>query len=127
MTGVTVEREGAGLLMADLEQTLRALIEEGVQRALRKELRLAIEELRSAAPTAKEFLSVQEAAELVDVSQTTVREWMAAGLRHYQKGRVVRLRRSELLAFLSVKSPQAEAEVDVEQHAVAILAKARGG
>ena len=113
--------------MADLEQTLRALIGEGVQRALRKELRLAIEELRSAAPTVKEFLSVQEAAELVDVSATTVREWMAAGLRHYQKGRVVRLRRSELLAFLSVKSPQAEAEVDVEQHAVAILAKARGG
>jgi hypothetical protein len=33
----------------------------------------------------------------------------------------------ELLAFLSVESPQAEAEVDVEQHAVAILAKARGG
>jgi len=70
---------------------------------------------------------VQEAAELMDVSETTIREWMAAGLRRYQKGRVVRLRRSELLAFLSVESPPAEPEVDMEQYAVGILARARGG
>jgi hypothetical protein len=48
-------------------------------------------------------------------------------MKRYGQGRVVRLRRSELLAFLSVDNQQAEAEADVEQNAVAILARARGG
>jgi excisionase family DNA binding protein len=110
-----------------IDDAVRAVLRDEMRRVFREELRLVIQELQSGAPTPKEFLSVQEAAELVDVSETTARDWMAAGLRHYQQGRVVRLRRSELLAFLSVESPRAEAEVDVEQHAVAILAKARGG
>jgi|SRR5215472_14443661 len=104
-----------------------ALFRDEMRRVFRDELRLAIQDLQASTPTPKEFLSVQEAAELLDVSETTVREWMAAGLRHYQQGRVVRLRRSDLMAFLAVYDRKKKLEVDVEEHAVAILTRTRGG
>ncbi len=110
-----------------LEDSVRAVVREEMKRVLREELRATIDALRAGTNAKNEFLSVKEAAELTRVSETTVREWMANGLRHYKQNRVVRLRRSELLAFLSMDSLQAQAEVDVEQRAVAILAKARGG
>ena len=113
--------------LATIDDAVRAVVRDEMRRVFREELRLAIQELQSGAATPKEFLSVQEAAELVDVSETTVREWLAAGLRQYKQGRVLRLRRCELLAFLAVQCPQSEAEADVEQNAVAILGKARGG
>ncbi len=107
------------------EETLGAIIEAKLAPVL-AELRLAIHELRSAPSTQKEFLSVAEVAELFDVSETTVREWMAKGLRQYKQGRVLRVRRAELLAFLSANAPEVEPEVDVEKRAVTFLAGRRG-
>jgi excisionase family DNA binding protein len=104
-----------------------ALFRDELRRAFRDELRLAIQGLEASTPTPKEFLSVREAAELLDVSETTVREWIAAGLRPYQQGRVVRLHRPELLAFLAVVDRGKKLEVDVEEHAVALLTRARKG
>jgi len=104
------------------EETLGAILEAKLAPVV-AELRHAIEELRSAPSTSKEFLSVREAAELLDVSETTVREWMANGLKYYQQGRVVRLRRSELLAFLSANRQEQEPEVNMEQKVTAFLAR----
>jgi len=72
-----------------IDQAVRAVVREELHSVFREELRLAVQELQSATPTPKEFLSVPDAAELLDVSQTTVREWMANGLRHYRQGRVL--------------------------------------
>jgi excisionase family DNA binding protein len=106
------------------EETLGAILEAKLAPIL-SELRLAVQELRAAPQTQKEFLSVHEAAELVDVSETTVREWVSKGLRQYKQGRVVRLRRSELLAFLSADPEQIKTEVDMEGKAIAFLARTR--
>ena len=109
-----------------LEESVRAVVREEMKRVLREELRAAIEELRGLPSAAeKEFLSVKEAADLTDVSQTTVREWMTKGLKRYGQGHVVRIRRVELLAFLSANSQEVEEQIDVEEHAVAILGRSR--
>ncbi len=111
--------------LGTIDDAVRAIVREELRRGFREELRLALQDLQAATPAPKEFLSVLEAADLVDVSETTVREWMAKGLRYYRQGRVLRIRRSELLAFLAVNAPEVEQEVDVEQKAVAFLARAR--
>ncbi len=113
-----------------VDDAVRSVLREEVRKIVREEFRAAVEELRTLPPaTQKEFLSVEEAADLVDVSETTVREWLAKGLKQYKQGRVLRIRRSELLAFLSASnnSPEVGAEVDVEKRAVAILARSRRG
>jgi len=110
-----------------LEETVRAVLREEMKRVLREELRSAIEQLRAAPNAASEFLSVKEAAELTRVSEATVRDWMTRGLKRYGQGHVVRIRRGELLRFLSPDADGAGKEIDIEEHAVAILGRARGG
>ena len=114
-------------IIGSIDDAVRVIVRDELRRVLREEMRFAVSELQSATPAPKEFLSVAEAAALLDVSETTVREWMANGLKRYGQDRVVRIRRSELLAFLSANPQEAKEEIDVEQKAVAFLARARGG
>ena len=109
-----------------LEETVRAVLREEMKRVLREELRSAIEQLRAAANAESEFLSVKEAAELTRVSEATVRDWMTRGLKRYGQGHVVRIRRTELLRFLSAGTDSAGKEIDIEEHAIAILGRTRG-
>jgi len=109
-----------------LEESVRAVVREELKRVLREELRLAIEQLRAAPNAESEFLSVKEAAQLTRVSEATVRDWMTRGLRRYGQGHVVRIRRAELLRFLSASTDSAGKEIDIEEHAIAILGRTRG-
>jgi excisionase family DNA binding protein len=109
-----------------LEESVRIVVREEMQRVLRQELGAIVEAVRSAPKTGEiEFLSVAEAAQLAQVSEATVREWMTKGLKRYGQGRVVRIRRPELLAFLSSNPESAAEEMDVEERAVSILSRAR--
>src|SRR6266851_2329789 len=104
-----------------IDDGLRELVREEMRRVLREDLLPVISELQSATPAQREFLPVPEAAELLRVSETTVREWMANGLMHYKHGKVTRIRRSDLLAFLSWQASH-EAEADnMEQKVTAFL------
>ena len=109
-----------------LEESVRAVVREEMKRVLREELRAAIEQLGAAPNAGNEFLSVKEAAELTRVSEATVREWMTRGLKRYGQGHVVRIRRAELLLFLSSGTDNAGEDIDIEDHAIAILGRTRG-
>ena len=109
-----------------LEESMRTVVREEMKRVLREELRAAIEQLRAAPNADNEFLSVKEAAELTRVSEATVRDWMTRGLKRYGRGHVVRIRRAELLLFLSAGKDSAGEDVDIEDHAIAILGRTRG-
>lgn len=51
-------------------------------------------------PTEKALLSQAQAAALIDVSVSTIRNWLRDGkLKRYGSGRVVRVARAELLAL----------------------------
>lgn len=53
----------------------------------------------------KEFLTKEEAAELIGVHPETIRRWhLKEGLKVYKFGRTLRIRRQDLLDFLSQKS-----------------------
>lgn len=68
-----------------------------------------------------EFLKVKEAAALVRGCASTIRDWMRKGkLRRYGEGRLVRVRRAELLALMERGGSQATSEEDV---AASILGK----
>jgi excisionase family DNA binding protein len=108
-----------------LEESVRAVVREEMKRVLREELRAAIEQLRAAPNAGNEFLSVKEAAELTRVSEATVRDWMKRGLKRYGQGHVVRIRRAELLLFLSASTDSAGEDIDIEDHAIAILRSTR--
>jgi len=109
-----------------LDESVRAVVREELKRVLREELRSAIEQLRAAPNAEAEFLSVKEAAELTRVSEATVRDWMTKGLKRYGQGHVVRIRRAELLLFLSAGTDGEGKEIDIEEHAIAILGRTRG-
>jgi excisionase family DNA binding protein len=75
------------------ESALRALVSEEVRRALREEL--------SQAPSHDEFLPVADAARIAAVHADTIRAWIAMGrLVRYSAGRELRVKRSDLEAFL---------------------------
>lgn len=72
-----------------------------------------------------EFLTYEQAARLLQVGASTVRAWCSSGrLRRYGAGRVVRVRREEVLAVLQ-PTGASEANDDAAAKAAAILAKGR--
>jgi excisionase family DNA binding protein len=98
------------------EGRFRELVESAVRKVLREERARA-----ARAPDEDDvFLSIAEAARLASVAGGTIRAWVKAGKLHrYGAGeRVVRVRRSELLAFLERAgngSPSDEAYLSPEQ------------
>lgn len=67
-----------------------------------RHLLLASEPPREAGATPEPWLSIERAAAYADVSQDTVRNWIAAGrLKIGREGRVIRVRASEIDAMLT--------------------------
>lgn len=107
------------------EETLAALLEAKIA-PLRQELAsLRAEVCGSGRPGSGEYLSPKEAGELVGVNPATVRGWIAGGLRHYGRGRVLRVRRDELQAFLSDRQQGHDAKQTPEQEAVVLMSRRR--
>jgi excisionase family DNA binding protein len=110
-----------------LEDTVRTLIREEVQRVLREELPAAIAELRPASDAGEQYLSVDKAAAIADVHPDTVRTWVKSGrLPEHRAGRELRILRSDLRRFLASVSANGH-RASAEQEAVAILARRRSG
>jgi excisionase family DNA binding protein len=89
-----------------------AALKEIVREAVRDEVRAAVRDLFPAAPPpASDYLTVQQAADLIKVTPATVREWIrhkklpAACLADDGKRKEYRVRRSDLEAFLTRARP----------------------
>ena len=91
---------------------LRAIVAEELREVLRQELRGAGRGLARG-----DLISTTEAADLAAVTPETIRKWMDAGkLRRHNAGRVRRVSRRELQAFLgreqssALRSPEQAAD-----------------
>jgi excisionase family DNA binding protein len=106
-----------------LDEAIRAAVHEEVHPLL-LEL-VALREQLASARSANEFLSTKEAAALVHANPATIRGWLSGGLRSYGQGRLVRIRRDELLAFMANRGKDNAAR-SVEEEAVILLRGHRG-
>jgi excisionase family DNA binding protein len=86
---------GRGDVTAD--EFLRVLVRQEVERALREQ----------AKPPPSDWLSTDEAAELVGVRPKTVRSWVAAGMPATRRGRRLVIARRVLEAYRSGATPEA--------------------
>jgi excisionase family DNA binding protein len=76
-------------------------------------------------PADAEYLTVAQAAQLANVADATIRAWTKRGaLPRHGRGRVFRIRRVELEAFL--KGPPEDRPPDPDEQAAKILARRRG-
>jgi excisionase family DNA binding protein len=79
-------------------------------------------------PEEAEYLTYAQAAALLQVCPTTVRALCKRGkLRRYGEGRICRVRRAELEAYLAGTAGETKPRVDVHARAAAILQAVRGG
>jgi excisionase family DNA binding protein len=98
-----------------LQDELRTLFEDVFRKVLREELRA-----QTPAETDDPFLSVADAAELASLTPGTIRAWIKLGQLHrYGRGRLLRVRRSELLALLAGADGKPPAAEDVSPEALA--------
>jgi excisionase family DNA binding protein len=112
-----------------LESDLRDLIRDAAKLAIRDELPSLLREhlkplVERAAPGPDrgEALSTVIAARYANVSPATVRAWVASGqLRAQRAGRVLKVRRADLDAFLARSAPREEGVIDLSERARAIL------
>jgi excisionase family DNA binding protein len=109
-------------------------IEETIESILRKHLQPIREVLArlAVAPKEDELLSKKRAGELAGVCPETITEWIREGrLNEYGGGRVVRIKRSELLALkreerkgpMSARPPSDE---EIRERTLAILGRRKG-
>jgi excisionase family DNA binding protein len=97
---------------------LREIVHDEVRAALHDERRAVHE-----SGTSDECLSVKEAAVFAHVNPGTIRRWVDARELHaLRAGRVYRIRRSDLDAFLQDGPPRAKAGLTPQQAAEKILA-----
>lgn len=102
-----------------LEDALREIIRDEIAQH-RKEFLTDIESIIEAAMNDKAgassnavYLTSAEAAELVGVSPTSIRNWVARGeLQAHYAGRLLRVRRDELEAYISRDRPRDTDKVD---------------
>ena len=103
------------------------VIREFLREVVRDELKPLVERLEgiatpNALPSSSPYLSTEEAATLAGVRVETIRRWISAGqLPGHRAGRLTRVRRDRLEAFLA-KKPAAMG-VDVGAIVARILAK----
>jgi len=87
---------------------------------IRDEMRTVIQqELGKKPAAAGDYVSVSEAAKIASVQGQTIRSWIRSGrLAGYKAGRVVRVRRSDLEAFLAT-GPVAAGDADLSPEQLA--------
>jgi excisionase family DNA binding protein len=108
---------------------LRDLLVDVVSEALRQVLVPQLAPPAAApSPQAEEYLSTAQAAAIAGVQAATVRRWMKRGLlpRH-RAGRLERVRRDELHAYLARVSTPTDGGIDVDAKADAILNRGSTG
>lgn len=118
-----------------LDEYLSTLVRDATKLAIRDELPAIIrehlarlEEAREAVRSAASdpALSTKAAARHAGVSEPTIRSWAVSGqLRAIRAGRVIKVRRSDLDAFLARSSPRGEGVIDLSARAREILSSAR--
>ena len=100
------------------EETIRAIVREEIERAMRGR------QLSAVPAIPPEYLTVQEAANLAKVRPETVREWVNSGeLPRHGAGKVMRVRRDQFEVFLATGSQNEDTEVDLDQRAREIVAR----
>ena len=104
-------------------------IREAVRLVMKEEIR-ELKEALQAMPSRRatdEFWPVRKAAKVAGVSPATVRAWIQdKRLRSYGAGRVLRIRRGELEAFLAEMATRSGESVDVDERVREILGETRG-
>jgi excisionase family DNA binding protein len=103
------------------ETTLRTVLREEIRQIVREELQTKAPTEQSGPPGREEFVTTKRAAQLVSVSEQSVRRWIASGeLAAYRAGRLVRVRLDEVERYLA-RRVEGDGD-DVEARARAILA-----
>jgi excisionase family DNA binding protein len=106
---------------AVFEDAIRGLIEDAIRRVLREELANALAKQFRGTRGDDPYLSLGDASRLVGVSINTLRTWIARGLHAHRRGRVVRIKRTDIDEFLRARD--AGHGTDPEKHAAEILAR----
>lgn len=98
------------------------VIREVVREVFRQELPLLIKDA-AAGRGSMQYLAAGEAAKVADVAADTIRTWVRKGmLKGYYAGRVLRVRRDELEAFLARKGGQAAvSDAAIDMRAASLL------
>ena len=118
-----------------LEECLSVLVRDAATLAIRDEMPALLREYLARADAMRELvrpvtrdepLSTRAAASYAGVSEPTIRAWAASGqLRTIRAGRVIKVRRSDLDAFLARSTPRDGDVIDLSARAREILSAAR--
>jgi excisionase family DNA binding protein len=118
-----------------LDDYFATLVRDATKLAIRDEVPAIIREHLARLEQAQESvrasehdpaLSTKAAAHYAGVSEPTIRARVASGeLRAIRPGRVIKIRRSDLDAFLARSSPRGEGVIDLSARAREILSSAR--
>jgi excisionase family DNA binding protein len=118
-----------------LDDYLATLIRDATKLAIRDEVPAIMRECLArleSAPHAESVgerdppLSTKTAARHAGVSEPSIRAWVASGqLRAIRAGRVIKVRRSDLDAFLARSAPREGGVIDLSARAREILSSAR--
>ena len=110
-----------------LEDSIRAVLREEMQRVLREELRAALADVRAADSAGEQYLSVFKAAAVAGVHPDTIRAWVKSGrLPEHRAGRELRIRYDELRRFLDGDEGEKNRPT-ADEEAATILARKRLG
>ena len=112
-----------------LRAALRDVIREEVRTIVREELASALASVPQAADSdgAKLYVSMDEAAEIANVSARTVRRWVQTReLPATEIGRVVRIRRAVLEDFLARGGGSTKSTKSADEIAISVLSRRRG-
>jgi len=107
-----------------IDDIIRALLREELRPLQEQIALLTAAAARAHRPTGDDLASVKEAARIASVSVGTVRAWIRASkLRRHGSGRLLRVRRADLLALLSAAHDQAGTHASADEQAARILGR----
>jgi excisionase family DNA binding protein len=119
---MTLEETIESLFRRVAETTLRDVLREDIRQIVRQELQQLLAVANQPSHT-DEYVSAKRAAELLGVSEQSVRRWIGSGeLSVHRAGRLLRLRLQDVRDYLA-RSKQSDG-LDIDARARAILAGA---